>query len=196
MLTLLYFLLSSTRYVKREIRSLTPEDRTRFLNAAHTLWEYSTEEGRKVFGGDFTSIQTFVEVHSQASNDMLCDSFHGGTGFLTRHLALTNSFEAALRAIDPAVTLPYWDFTIEGEEIYELNKNPSYLMEITPVFSAEWFGSVDIDHHIADGRWAHSAMPMAQDENMTQNSYGYIRSYWNNNPDSEVTRCVCLATKE
>ena len=35
----------------------------------------------------------FVAVHSAASNDNMCDQFHEGTGFLTHHLALTNSFE-------------------------------------------------------------------------------------------------------
>ena len=54
---------------------------------------------------------------------IICDicllSFHTfiGTGFISHHLALTNTFEAALRAVDPSVTLPYWDFTIEGEAV-------------------------------------------------------------------------------
>lgn len=37
-----------------------------------------------------------------------------GTGFLTHHLAMGVSFEAAIRSVNPTVTLPYWDFTIEG----------------------------------------------------------------------------------
>lgn len=165
--------------MKREIRTLTIQDRETFLETAYALWTYSTEEGREIFGPKFTSIQTFVEVHSDASNDMMCDAFHSGTGFLTRHLALTNSFEAALRAINPSVTLPYWDFTIEGQEIQELGESPSYFLKVTPVFTSEWFGSVDVNNHIADGRWAHSLMPVAPNENVTHNSYGYIRSYWN-----------------
>lgn len=107
-----------------------------------------------------TSIGNFVAAHSEASNDNMCDEFHDGTGFLTHHLALTNSFEvnrwplkinllqcchcmirvisvatyltsshtlflelswlllqAAVRSVDPSVTMPYWDFTIEGEAI-------------------------------------------------------------------------------
>ena len=47
----------------------------------------------------------------------------------------------------------HWDFTIEGQIISNLNQNPSYLMKITPVFSDEWFGSVDEFNHIADSRW-------------------------------------------
>ena len=101
-----------------------------------------------------TSVGNFVAAHSEASNDNMCDEFHDGTGFLTHHLALTNSFEvncwplkinllqcfhcmapyltsshilflelswlllqAAVRSVDPSVTMPYWDFTIEGEAI-------------------------------------------------------------------------------
>lgn len=76
-----------------------------------------------------------------------------GSGFLTHHLALTNTFEASLRSIDPSVTLPYWDFTIEGEEILLKGERPSYMMEVTPIFSDTWFGSVDSFNHIADSRW-------------------------------------------
>ena len=31
----------------------------------------------------------------RTSNDIMCDQFHEGTGFLTHHLALTNSFEVS-----------------------------------------------------------------------------------------------------
>lgn len=78
--------------------------------------------------------------------------------------------------------------TYIGEKIYQMGKSPSYLLEFSPILTSTWFGSVDSDGHIADGRWAHSLMPVAQDEETTQNSYGYIRSYWNNNPDPEITR--------
>ena len=36
---------------------------------------------------------------------------------MAHHLALTVAFEASVRAVNPAVTIPYWDFTIEGETI-------------------------------------------------------------------------------
>ena len=177
------------RYVKREIRTLTIPDRERLLDAMAALWQYNQEDGFAKFGDRFTSIHTFVAAHSMASNDIMCDQFHEGTGFLTHHLALTNSFEASIRAVDPSVTLPYWDFTIEGQTIANLDQKPSYLLEITPVFTDEWFGSVDEHNHIADSRWAHSPMPMQTDtDSGVRNSSGYIRSYWTNNPDPEVSR--------
>jgi hypothetical protein len=90
--------------------------------------------------------------------------------------------------VNPEVTLPYWDFTIEGEKIFRAGKSPSYLAKLSPMFSAEWFGSVDADHHIENSRWKGSLMPKQKDPDGVQNSYGFIRSYWNNNNDEQVTR--------
>ena len=70
---------------------------------------------QKIYGGSYTGIETFTALHINASNDRMCDSYHEGSGFLFHHLALTNAFEASLRSVDPSVTLPYWDFTIEGK---------------------------------------------------------------------------------
>jgi len=183
-----YSTLFICKYVKREIRTLTDTDRDAVLDAMAAVWQYSQEEGEALYGKKFTSIEKYVTVHSAASNDIMCDMYHEGSGFLTHHLGMAVSFEAAIRSVNPAVTLPYWDFTIEGEYIKNLGKPPSYMMEFTPIFSADWFGSVDDDNHIQDGRWAHSLMPVAADEETTQNSYGFIRSYWNNNPDEEIAR--------
>lgn len=146
-----------------------------------------------MFGDKFTGIHTYVKEHSIASEDVMCDQFHDGSGFVTHHLALSNSFEASLRAVDPSVTLPYWDYSIEGQEIDDLGELPSYLMQVTPVFSDTWFGSVDSNNHIADSRWMHASMPKLDKEDddsdsTPHNSYGYFRSYWNNNPDSEIVR--------
>ena len=175
--------------MKRELRSLTEADREKFLDAAAALWQYSDEEGRALFGDGFTSAATFVEEHALASNDMMCDQFHEGSGFLTHHLAITNSFEASLRAVNPTVTLPYWDFTIEGQQIVDEGESPSYFLEISPFLSDTWFGSVDEFDHIADSRFSGSTAPKVSNSSVVApNSYGYIRSYWNNNNDERVVR--------
>lgn len=46
----------NSRYVKREIRTLTVSDRERFLDAAAAVWKYSQTEGTEMFGSKFTSI--------------------------------------------------------------------------------------------------------------------------------------------
>eukprot|EP01034_Spumella_vulgaris_P046381 gene46381-57835_t len=87
-----------SKYVKREIRQLTIPDREKFLDAASKIWTVGTDEGRKQYGPKFTGIHTYVKEHATASEDIMCDQFHEGTGFLTHHMALSNSFDAALRA--------------------------------------------------------------------------------------------------
>ena len=178
------------KYVKRELRALTLEDKERFLDAARELWFNRQDEGVAKYGPTFTSIDVLVAVHSLASNDVMCDGFHEGTGFISHHLALTNTFEQSLRAVDPSVTLPYWDFTIEGEAIKKAGKRPSYMLEITKVFQDDWFGDSDpVTNRIVTGRWAGAKMPKQHDMSLgVQNSYGFIRSYWNNNPDDEISR--------
>ena len=59
------------------------------------------------------------------------------------------------------------------------------MLEVSPVFDDDWFGSADIEtNHVVTSRWAHALMPKnLQAEAGVQNSYGLIRSYWNNNPD-------------
>jgi Common central domain of tyrosinase len=179
-----------SKYVKREIRTLTYADREAFLDAAATIWKYPTAEGQAIYGRQFTGIDTFTALHIMQSNDIMCDSYHEGSGFLSHHLALTNSFDAALRSIDPSVTLPYWDFTIEGQAIADAKKTPSYMLEVSPIFSDTWFGEVDENNHIINSRWAHTKIPLADASTPRnwKNSFGHWRSFWNNNPDPQVTR--------
>ena len=40
--------------------------------------------------------------------------FHGSNAFLTAHAAFTLELELAMQAVDPAVTQPYWDFTVDA----------------------------------------------------------------------------------
>ena len=62
---------------------------------------------------------------------------------MAHHFALTVAFEESVRAVNPAVTIPYWDFTVEGEAISQAGGGPSMLADVSPVFSDEWFGEVD-----------------------------------------------------
>lgn len=34
---------------------------------------------------------------------------------MTHHVGLTLLFEQALQVVNPSVTIPYWEYTIEGE---------------------------------------------------------------------------------
>lgn len=143
--------------MRRELRKLNDEDREAFLDAAATLWKVPTEEGRLKYGERYTGMDLFVKSHAdQATGDVSCDKWHEGTGFFTHHMAQSLAFESSLRAINPAITTPYWDFTIDGEKIKHLGGGPSMLTSVSDLFTAKWFGSGDEFSHIADGRWAHA----------------------------------------
>ena len=75
---------------------------------------------------------------------------------MTHHLALSVSFESSLRAVDKRVTMPYWDFTIEGEQILKAGSGPKTIFSISPIFTSTWFGSTDELSHVGDSRWAHA----------------------------------------
>ncbi len=176
------------KYVKRELRSLNAMDKEKFLNAMNTV--YRTSRDNTTYGDSFICNDVLVEQHALASNDIMCDTMHDGSGFYPHHIALTMSFENSLRAVDPSVTLHYWDFTQEGQAIYDNNEDATYMMDVSPILTDEWFGETDMTtHQIRNSKFAHLAAPTTTASSaVTPNSFGYTRSYWNNNPDSEVSR--------
>ena len=38
---------------------------------------------------------------------------------MTHHVGYTLLFEQALQAVDPAVSIPYWEYTIDCEDYWE-----------------------------------------------------------------------------
>ena len=91
------------------------EERERTLDAMHAVYKYSTAEGQSKFGSiKFKDIAYFVSKHLKGSASIECDSWHDGAGYLNHHVAFTLEFEQAIQAADPAVSLPYWDFTLDA----------------------------------------------------------------------------------
>ncbi len=58
------------------------------------------------------------------------------------------------------------------------------------MFTDRWFGGVDETFHIINSRWKNSLMPKQMDPKGVRNSYGFIRSYWNNNEDVYIQRSL------
>ncbi|CAN0446106.1 unnamed protein product, partial [Discosporangium mesarthrocarpum] len=65
----------------------------------------------------------------------MCDHWHQGPGFVTSHMGLTLMYEQALQSVNPAVSVPYWDFTLESTFYSDQDWRSS------GVFSDDWFGS-------------------------------------------------------
>lgn len=82
----------------------------------------------------------------------LPQQFHDGLGFLTSHGLLSNTFEFSLQQVNPKLTLPYWDFTIESsstgaeaaKDLDDMFGSPIK----TPLLQESWFGTTDPETQI------------------------------------------------
>jgi tyrosinase-like protein len=86
--------------VRKHQATLTPAERAAFVAAVKAL---------KANG----SYDTFVAQHRAAFLAGANDPAHGGPGFLPWHREYLRRFERALQAIDPGVSIPYWDWTVD-----------------------------------------------------------------------------------
>ncbi len=76
-----------------------------------------------------------------------CPQFHDGMGFLTTHSMLSNTFEYSLQLVNPKLTLPYWDWTIEELDAERESVNGEMIIK-SPVFQESWFGTADPDDYV------------------------------------------------
>ena len=60
------------------------------------------------------------------------------------HSLITNTFEFSLQLVNPKLTVPYWDFTIETTSATELKYDPSQPNTRTELLSSLWFGTTDL----------------------------------------------------
>jgi len=181
-------------YVRRDMTTLTEKDLSTTMDAMYTLWSVEEEEGQKLYGANFHSIDYFAEAHMFNAAQRDADHIHEGLGFLPQHIKITNLYELALQAVNPTVSLPYWDYTYETGDFSE-----------SIMFSEKTFGSLNfpstnnywsyshdslIDAAIQDGRWA-----MIQTKENSKypdliNGYGYMRGPWNTNPSPYISRFI------
>ena len=185
----------AVKYIRREIRSLTDEDRETFFSALELLYSLSDIEGQKLYGSKFHSAEYFSYKHLTGAGTTDCDHWHDGAGIITHHMAFTLEFEQSLQSINPVIANPYWEYGMD-----------TYLYDHwsdSPIFHAEWFGISspnNIEHKIDDGgRWDGLMVPNGdpyiewniQDTgslNPYVNGFGYMRSPWNNNPFQQLGR--------
>ena len=81
--------------------------------------------------------------------------------------------EQSLQAVDPRVSLAYWDYTLDfwervdrgvGGELLRVGHDLLKLWD-SDVFSAKFFGASDLETGvITTGRWAHSAVPVVSEQ--------------------------------
>ncbi|CAM9474204.1 unnamed protein product [Heterosigma akashiwo] len=172
------------KYVRREIRSLTPDDRERTLNAMEAIYRLSQTDGEALYGPNFRSIGSFQVQHLDGAGRMECDHWHDDAGLAAHHFGFTIQFEEVMQLIDPLVSLPYWEYTLDAENLDEL--------EHSPIFRDDWFGKMSPtnDRHIVDtGRWKFLEIGYSADFDFdVQNAYGLLRAPWNTDSTPYLTR--------
>lgn len=103
------------------------------------------------------SASSFVFVWKMFSSPPSPQQFHDGLGFLTSHSLLSNTFEHSLQQVNPKLTLPYWDFTIEsssaGAAAAEGLDNMFGSEIKTPLLQESWFGTTDPATNMVRFRW-------------------------------------------
>lgn len=177
------------RYVRRELRLLTAKDREIFFGTAKVLWDVGTKVGQQRFGMAYRGAEYFTELHNSLAGARDCDHIHDGLGFLTNHIALSLRFEQSLQSVNPYVSLPYWDVTIDHHRI-ETSENGNFEKALfeSELWQPDWFGSTDPNlHYVTEGRWAYTQVNRDA-WNTTHNPYGFMRAPWNSNPIEFVTR--------
>ena len=185
----------AVKYVRREIRSLTDADREKFFEALYKIYSVDATTGTKLYGAKFHTAEYFLWKHLTGAGTADCDHWHDGAGLVNNHVALTLEVEQSLQAVDPSISMPYWEYGMDN-----------YLYKdwmSSPVFGADWFGEANPRnslHAIDDGgRWSNLAMPDGapyKDWSMKEtgtinpyiNAYGHMRSPWNNNPSQLMGR--------
>lgn len=185
--------------VRRDISSLTADHLSSTMDAMHTLWSVSEEDGQALYGENFHSSTYFAEAHMFNAAQRDSDHIHEGLGFMTQHVKLTNMFELAIQAVDPSVTLPYWDYTYESGD---LTKSPMFTPDTfgslkSPVDTCCWQYKYDnmLDAAIPDGRWALTKADPHQDRfSELTSAYGFLRGPWNTNPSPYISRFTIAMT--
>ena len=100
----------AVKYVRREIRSLSDDDRTLFLRTLRLLYDLSTEDGQALYGDKYLSAEGLLFRHLNGAARTDCDHWHDGAGIVVQHMAFTLLAEQSLQAVDRSIAMPYWEY--------------------------------------------------------------------------------------
>ena len=186
-------------YVRRELRSLTSGDLNATMDAMYAMWTTDDDEGKALYGSDYHSAEWFAQLHDFNAAWSDGDHIHEGLGFLPQHIKMSNLFELSMQAVDPSVSLFYWDFTIESTNDETFYSSPMFADSAFGSLpyssmhgegsSKEWSWRYDsvADSYIPNGRWA-GIQASANVFDSLASPFGYLRGPWNTNPGQKITR--------
>ena len=178
------------KYVRRELRSMTDADRQASLDALEKVHRLSMQEGQKRYGDKFANYAYFAAKHMWKMTLDDCTPFHNGVVFSVAHAAFSFEVEQAMQAVDPKVTLPYWDYTIDD------NEYSGSWYALSPIFQSDWFGKGEETKGflIDEGRFA--KLPVGEvgdvDHAPEHNAFGMLTEAFNQNPDKLIGRASSI----
>ena len=136
--------------------------------------------GRRDLQASTSCARPLSTEHNNLAGDRLCDHLHDGMGFVPGHLQVTRLLEASLQSVDSSVALPYWEYTIDVENIIANNDGHFQAWRDIPAFTNEWFGKTDIKSgFVREGHFKDMSLE-GNEFTTVSNSWGLIRAPWNN----------------
>ena len=132
------------------------------------------------------------------AGNVICDHLHGTNGymFVTGHVALNNMLEQSLQAVNPAVSLPYWQYTRDADTCKVGESDCFWDIWTSVMFSEKFFGSKGARGEIVDGRWANAQVPILNDaffeDSMIEGHYrehSYAGCFGQSDEPSENSGC-------
>lgn len=176
------------KYVRREMHGVDDEDREALFAAWGTLLSTEDEDGVAAYGSDFRSHLRLSAEHNNLAGDRNCDHLHDGMGFAPGHISLTRLLEASLQSVDASVAFPYWEYTIDVEDVIANHRGDFTHWRKVLAFTDKWFGEADQETgHVTSGTFGEFELHRNTFTTKT-NSYGLIRSPWNNLKDPQFAR--------
>jgi len=182
------------RYVRREMRALHDDDRSRYLDALEKIHRLSMAEGVAQYGQQFVNYEKMTGMHMDQMTLDGCTIYHNTDVFFGAHSAFTLMLEQALQAIDPTIAAPYWDYTID-----DATYGNEWAAK-SPLFRDDWFGSASPDnaadpHVIERGRFSY--IPISGNSTGPEhNGYRMQTESWNANPSAYVQRSSSICGLE
>lgn len=117
--------------VRKEAGSLTAAEWATYQRAVNGLHERETSDNRATFDW----FERFITMHEEYAK-----AAHNGAHFLAWHRLFLLAYENALRTVEPTVTIPYWDWSMDAQAL-----------ELAPVWVAGRLGGAKKDGDIVGG---------------------------------------------
>ncbi len=135
---------STELQIRKNQADLTSLEKKNFVNAVLDLKKTFRE------GSEISIYDEFVQIHRDALRD---GAIHEGPAFFPWHRQFLRNFELELQNINPNVTIPYWDFTVDNSPDSSIwdknfmggNGDPAdnYAVKTGPFQQGEWILAFD-----------------------------------------------------